>query len=246
MSFDTPKGSIESYPASYSGLENGISSNKHNYLTNGVNAKTPTPLILAPKSLSIQPLPPHLQPPPSMHFSPNATYLITGGYGGLGRSISIYLGEHGAHNLLFLSPNAGLTPQSQALLAELSSMGCRATSIRGHAQNPSDIQRVIFAAPAPIKGVIHLAMQLRDASILDMTYVQWVEVLAPKVDGAWNLHCGAWKRDIRFLRANKLAEHGVLPAWPEQLQRGEYIHGSVLPISTYTRVARFGVRCSTD
>ncbi|KAB8291742.1 hypothetical protein EYC80_006537 [Monilinia laxa] len=77
-------------------------------------------------------------------------------------------------------------------------MGCRETSIRGHAQNPSDIERAILAAPAPIKGVIHLAMQLRDASVLDMTYAQWVEVLAPKVDGAWNLHRALGNETLDF------------------------------------------------
>ncbi|KAJ8063293.1 hypothetical protein OCU04_008523 [Sclerotinia nivalis] len=124
----------------------------------------------------------------TIQFDPEATYMMTGGLGGLGRAIAVWLAERGVHNLLFLSPNSGSKPSDQRLFTELESMGCMTVVKRGLAQSESDICGAIEAAKTPIKGVIHLAMQLRDASVLDMTYDNWSNVISPKVDGAWNLH----------------------------------------------------------
>ncbi|KAL8942774.1 MAG: hypothetical protein Q9216_001459 [Gyalolechia sp. 2 TL-2023] len=123
-----------------------------------------------------------------LKFDPNATYMITGGLGGLGRAISIWLAEQGARKLLFLSPNAGLKPRDSELFAELESLDCTPIAVQGAVQNILDVFRAIQAARAPIKGVLHLAMQLRDAPILDMTYDDWTAVNSPKVAGTWNLH----------------------------------------------------------
>lgn len=125
---------------------------------------------------------------PSLYLDPGATYMITGGLGGLGRAIAIWLVERGVQNLLFLSPSAGTKPNDQHLFAELESMGCTAIAVRGIAQSECDVLRAVKEAKTPIKGVLHLAMQLRDAFVLDMTYDDWKTVISPKVDGTWNLH----------------------------------------------------------
>ena len=41
---------------------------------------------------------------------------------------------------------------------------------------------------APIKGVIQMAMILRDVLIENMSYEEWTIPLRPKVQGTWNLH----------------------------------------------------------
>ena len=114
--------------------------------------------------------------------------MITGGLGGLGRAVAVWLAELGARNLLFISPNAGSKPSHQYLFKELGSMGCAAIAVQGMVQSEADVLRAIKAAKTPIKGVLHLAMQLRDALTLDMTYNDWKTVISPKVDGTWNLH----------------------------------------------------------
>ncbi len=58
----------------------------------------------------------------------------------------------------------------------------------GAVQNEADVRSAIQASKAPIKGVLHLAMQFRDASISDMTYDDWKAVISPNVEGTWNLH----------------------------------------------------------
>ena len=134
------------------------------------------------------PITPRVSHGTSVRFDREATYLMTGGLGGLGRAIAVWLAERGARNLLFLSPSAGSKPKDQYLFAELESMGCTTVALRGIVQSETDVCRAIKAAKRPIKGVLHLAMQLRDALVLDMTYDDWRTAISPKVDGTWNLH----------------------------------------------------------
>jgi SAM-dependent methyltransferase/NAD(P)-dependent dehydrogenase (short-subunit alcohol dehydrogenase family)/aryl carrier-like protein len=124
----------------------------------------------------------------SICLNPHAAYLITGGLGGLGRAISVWFAERGAGELIFLSRSAGTNPRDQDLFTELKSMGCKPVAVRGFVQNKEDVAKAAESATFPIKGVIHLAMQLRDAAILDMSYDQLKSVTMPKVEGTWNLH----------------------------------------------------------
>lgn len=119
----------------------------------------------------------------SLQFDSDTAYLITGGLGGLGRAISVWLAERGAREIVFLSPSAGTKPSDQDFFTELQSMGRIPVVIRGLAQNKQDIAKAASSAKFPIKGVFHLAMQLRDAAVVDMTYDEFKTVTAPKVDG---------------------------------------------------------------
>lgn len=118
----------------------------------------------------------------------NASYLLTGGMGGLGVPISRWLVEHGAKSLVYLSRSAGQRPGHQELIRELETSGCSVTTVSGHAESLEDVQQAISLAPQPIAGVIHLAMVLRDAPIAKMDHADWEAANAPKVGGAWNLH----------------------------------------------------------
>ncbi|KAF2179540.1 KR-domain-containing protein, partial [Zopfia rhizophila CBS 207.26] len=119
---------------------------------------------------------------------PDHSYLLTGGLGGLGRSVASWMLEKGAHNLIFLPCSAGKTDIDQQYFREIESMGCEVTAIAGKADNKSDIQQVIQKATKPIKGVFHLAMVLRNAPILGVTCEECTGAVKPKVDGAWNIH----------------------------------------------------------
>ncbi|KAL7916747.1 putative polyketide synthase [Trichoderma velutinum] len=121
-------------------------------------------------------------------FNPEASYLLTGGLGGLGRSVATWAVERGATSLIFLSRSAGKGEHDQSFFEELRSLGCEVTAVTGKADDKEDVKTCIKKAPKPIKGVFHLAMVLRDAPILDITYEQWISTVAPKIDGAWNLH----------------------------------------------------------
>ncbi|ETS87760.1 hypothetical protein PFICI_01588 [Pestalotiopsis fici W106-1] len=121
-------------------------------------------------------------------FDPKGTYLLTGGVGGLGRAISTWMVDRGARHLTFLSRSSGISESSNMLFKELELMGCSVVSVAGSADKEEDVEVAMAQSTLPIKGVLHLAMVLRDISLMDMTWSQWREVISPKVTGAWNLH----------------------------------------------------------
>ncbi|RSL89606.1 hypothetical protein CEP51_001128 [Fusarium floridanum] len=129
----------------------------------------------------------------------DVSYLLTGGMGGLGVGISRWLIERGAKSLVFLSRSAGQTPKDEAFIRELESCGCSVVTVAGRAQSMEDVQRAISRAPYPIRGVVHLAMVLRDNPIATMSYNDWTTTTAPKIHGAWNLHESLKDHDLDFM-----------------------------------------------
>ncbi|KAI1483952.1 polyketide synthase dehydratase-domain-containing protein [Daldinia eschscholtzii] len=123
-----------------------------------------------------------------VRLNSTASYLLTGGLGGLGKAISTWLVERGARSLVFLSRSAGKTQQDQEFFQELRSMGCDVRAVPGRAESIEDVKSAVSQAQYPIKGVIHLAMVLRDSPIACMKHEDWVAANTPKVTGAWNLH----------------------------------------------------------
>ncbi|KAI8933464.1 hypothetical protein NX059_009202 [Plenodomus lindquistii] len=136
--------------------------------------------------------------PQPAKFRSDASYLLTGGIGGLGRSIATWMVEHGARHLTILSRSAGRSSTSDALCQELEAMGCAVVTIAGKADSPVDVQRAIDQSPVPVRGVLHLAMVLRDSPFVDMSWDQWTDVIEPKVTGAWNLHHALRDQQLDF------------------------------------------------
>ncbi|KAL3453049.1 hypothetical protein BJX65DRAFT_302946 [Aspergillus insuetus] len=119
---------------------------------------------------------------------PDRAYLFVGGLGGLGRSVSTWLTEHGARHLVFLSPSAGTVREDDPLLVELTAVGCTTTRVSGSVSNIHDVHNAIHAAGIPIAGVLNACMVLADTSFTDMTHPTWTKAIDPKVRGTWNLH----------------------------------------------------------
>ncbi|KAJ5957961.1 Acyl transferase/acyl hydrolase/lysophospholipase [Penicillium vulpinum] len=141
-------------------------------------------VINVPSDFSIVP---SLPKATKLQLNPASSYLLTGGLGGLGKVISTWLVERGARSLVFLSRSAG-SPENRTFLRELESTGCIVTIVPGKAESPGDINAVISKAPYPIRGIIHLAMVLKDSPIASMTHSDWLAANTPKVTGAWNIH----------------------------------------------------------
>lgn len=135
------------------------------------------------------------KPPLPTRLRADATYLLPGGLGGLGRSIARWLArpEQGAKNLLFLSRSGGEAETTRELLAELSAMGVtRARALKCDTSDEAQLVAALKQAEDEgfprIAGVIQGAMQLRDSAFEFMDHEQWEGCLAPKVQGTWNLH----------------------------------------------------------
>ena len=99
-----------------------------------------------------------------LRFDPDSAYLLVGGLGGLGRSVATWMVERGARRLVFLSRNASISTESNAISGELESMGCIVTMVRGSVNNIGDVEEAIRVSPVPIKGVFHFAMVQRVSS----------------------------------------------------------------------------------
>jgi 3-dehydroquinate dehydratase len=96
-----------------------------------------------------------------LSFKPDASYLLVGGLGGLGRAVSNWMVENGARHLIYLSRSAGKTPADQDLFKELEAQGCQVIAIAGSVTRLEDVQRAANATTQPVSGVIQMSMVLR-------------------------------------------------------------------------------------
>ena len=96
-----------------------------------------------------------------LSFNPDASYLLVGGLGGLGKAVSTWMVEHGARHLVFLSRNAGRSARDQEFFAELESQGCSVHAIAGSVANMTDVKNAVESTMKSVRGVIQMSMVLR-------------------------------------------------------------------------------------
>lgn len=127
---------------------------------------------------------------PSVKLSSNASYVVVGGFGGIGQSICLWLAEHGAKSLIVLSRSVNAADKAAPLLEDLAHLGCQVKSIACDITEESDVLRAVKACKTmpPIRGVIQGAMVLKDSILEQMSLADYSTGLRPKVQGTWNLH----------------------------------------------------------
>ena len=126
----------------------------------------------------------------AVSFRHDATYLVTGGFGGIGLELARWLVQRGVRNLALNGRNA---PRQEALavIAELRTLGARVELFQADVskeEEVSDYLTHIHRLLPPLRGVFHLAGVARDGALASQSWPQFGEVIAPKVQGAWNLH----------------------------------------------------------
>jgi NADPH:quinone reductase-like Zn-dependent oxidoreductase/acyl carrier protein len=127
---------------------------------------------------------------PERGVRPDATYLITGGTGGLGLEVARWLAADGARHIALLS-RRGPDERAEQVVAELQEQGVDVKLQRADvadADGLAEVFRTIADEMPPLAGVVHAAGILRDGVLVNQTWDRFGEVLAPKVQGAWNLH----------------------------------------------------------
>jgi NAD(P)-dependent dehydrogenase (short-subunit alcohol dehydrogenase family) len=118
----------------------------------------------------------------------DGTYLITGGYGGLGLQVADWLFSQGVRFFVLV----GRRGPSEEVGVKLDKMEAEGASVlRGQADSSSemDLQRLLAelaAAPGfpPLAGVLHAAGVLDDGVIGDMSWERFSKAMMPKVEGA--------------------------------------------------------------
>jgi thioester reductase-like protein len=141
-----------------------------------------------------------LRPKP-LTIRANATYLVTGAFGGIGLQLLEWLAAKGATSIIAVSRSAN-TPSEPALalLERLSEAGvhCRPLAIDLAAEGDEATKAVCILREAqgnlpadqPLAGVFHAAGVLDDGLIASQTAERMQRVLQPKIGGWQILHAG--------------------------------------------------------
>ena len=122
-----------------------------------------------------------------------ATYLIAGGLGAIGLEIAHWLADRGVKHLVLIGRNQ-VKPNLQATLEKLQNhcqtQDCQITTIYADISDRTQLTSVIqqLAGLPPLRGMIHCAGILDDGIVRQQTWAKFQNVLAAKVQGAWNLH----------------------------------------------------------
>lgn len=95
-----------------------------------------------------------------LSFKPDVSYFLPGGLGGLGRAIAVWMADHGARHLIFMS-RSGAKNIDQDFFEELGQLGCAAQVFSGDLAKLDDVKRVVQQAEKPIAGVMQMAMVLQ-------------------------------------------------------------------------------------
>ena len=120
----------------------------------------------------------------------DASYLITGGLGALGLQVAQWLVDQGARHLILTSRHAP-SAAAQAVLAQLEQAGATVAVKGGDVSHKGEVAAIlaeIDTSNLPLRGVIHAAGIVDDCVLQQLTWERFTAVLAPKVQGAWNLH----------------------------------------------------------
>jgi acyl transferase domain-containing protein/acyl-CoA synthetase (AMP-forming)/AMP-acid ligase II/acyl carrier protein len=129
----------------------------------------------------------------------DGAYLITGGLGGLGLQVARWLVERGARHLLIVGrrqPSA----EAQATLKQLERAGAAIRVFQADVSKLDELAPILTSYLKnqdtsgqngdypPLKGVFHLAGLLDDGILHRQSWERFESVMAPKLQGAWNLH----------------------------------------------------------
>ena len=94
----------------------------------------------------------------------DASYIIVGGTGGIGRSITEWMVEKGARHVILVS-RSGLAKETVTnLIEKLSALGANIVVRRCDVGEKEDVEKLVAEVSRempPIRGVIHAAMVLR-------------------------------------------------------------------------------------
>ena len=148
-------------------------------------------------------------------LAPDATYVVTGGSGALGRVVAEYLAERGARNIVLLS-RRGIPPRDRwphmtaddpqhatiDTVRKLEQLGAQVTAasidVTDADQLKAWLSDFMQEGGPPVRGVIHAAGSVSDHLLVNMTETTFAEVIAPKIAGTRALHDTFRDHDLEF------------------------------------------------
>jgi amino acid adenylation domain-containing protein len=139
-------------------------------------------------------------PKPTLaQFRSDATYLITGGFGGLGLLVARWMAENGARHIALLGRNPD--PRSEEI-REIEALGVRVIPLAGDVCDEPGMRRCLARLQAeapPVRGIMHAAADITVAPISELVLDQIRKTLQPKIQGTLVLQGLARDLDLDFL-----------------------------------------------
>ncbi len=123
-------------------------------------------------------------------FRRDGSYIITGGLGGLGLFLAEKMAAGGAGRIV-LSSRSEPTLKALETIELVRSIGSDIVVECGDIAQADTAERLVATATAtglPLRGVLHAAAVVEDATLTNITDELVDRDWAPKVYGAWNLH----------------------------------------------------------
>lgn len=128
------------------------------------------------------------------------SYLITGGFGGLGLEVAKWLVAQGAKHLA-LAGRRGTPENAHAALAHLRRAGAEVLELKADISQSDQVEHLfaqIEQTMPALRGIFHAAGVLQNSLLLQLTSERLRAVMAPKVRGAWNLHLMSLGKPLDF------------------------------------------------
>jgi acyl transferase domain-containing protein/SAM-dependent methyltransferase len=142
--------------------------------------------------------------PSRLVLGTDTSTLVTGGYGGLGPKVALWLADHDAASIVLLG-RSGLPDEAiwdhlpadhpaAATVAAIRALRARGVTVRTERGDVTDrnAMAALFAsckaAGRPIRSVVHAAAEIRFEALASLTLPKIKAALRAKVHGSWVLH----------------------------------------------------------
>jgi acyl transferase domain-containing protein/acyl carrier protein len=143
-------------------------------------------------------------PPETITFRKDATYLVTGGMGGLGRKLAGWMAQRGAGHLVLIG-RSGVPERSEwdrlrdddpsrttvNAIRAAERFGAHVTVERVDVGNPESVSTLLHhidLSGRPLTGIIHCATAIDFRPITAIDSAAWESMFRAKTHGAWILH----------------------------------------------------------
>lgn len=119
----------------------------------------------------------------------DASYIVVGGTGGLGRGIIRFLAQLGAKRIITISPSGNDKVETRQLAEELQRQGVEVVNVKGTASDVEKLKKIAQESGSrPVRGVIHAGTVFEDGPFEATTHEQWTRGIEAKIAGTINLH----------------------------------------------------------
>ncbi|PVH93281.1 ketoacyl-synt-domain-containing protein [Periconia macrospinosa] len=127
----------------------------------------------------------------TLHLDPNATYVISGGTGGIGRSMARWCTGRGARHLILLSRSGATSGAAQNLVSSLTAQGVHVEAPVCDTVNENTLSTVIqdcLLRMPPIRGCFQASGAYKDLTFDKYDLEGWDTAMKSKAISSWNLH----------------------------------------------------------